>query len=386
MAKELAYVLITPYTIRKSRTGGIISRLISKLDLDFVGARMFAPSEEFVVEYVEQIRLTAKKGDDEIIELLCDYVKEHFAPHEKMHRRVMILLFKGENARKKVYDTVGSLKPGLRTGTSIRDTYSDYVLTHDGNVHYFEPAVIASSTSNGMENKLKLFAKYLRSEENIIDKELMSGENSDKRTLTIIKPDNWRYPSSRPGNIIDMLSSTGLRIIGCKLYHMSVEEALEFYGPVKGVLREKLSENIGLRAKNVLEREFNIKLNDPDINLLTKRVGIDYADDQFAKIVEFMCGIRPDECPEEDIPKPGKVKCLILIYQGENAVDKIRNVLGPTDPTKAPWGTVRRDFGTDVMVNTAHASDSYENAQREMRIVKIERNDFTKVIDEFYKK
>ena len=61
-----------------------------------------------------------------------------------------------------------------------------------------------------------------------------------RRTLVIIKPDNWRYPSSRPGNIIDMLSRTGLRIVGCKLYRMSVEEALEFYGPVKNALREKL--------------------------------------------------------------------------------------------------------------------------------------------------
>ena len=71
---------------------------------------------------------------------------------------------------------------------------------------------------------------------------------------------------------------------------------------------------------------------------------------------------------------PGKVKCMILVYEGENSVAKIRDVLGPTDPLKAPGGTVRREFGTNVMVNTAHASDSAENAKREMGIIKISEN------------
>ncbi len=64
-------------------------------------------------------------------------------------------------------------------------------------------------------------------------------------------------------------------------------------------------------------------------------------------------------------------------------MNKIREVLGPTDPTKAPGGTVRRDFGSNVMVNTAHASDSPENAQREMKIVKIVSNDFCNIIKNY---
>ena len=51
MAVELSYVLFTPYTIRKSRTGGIISRLISRTGLDLVAARMFAPSKELAEKY-----------------------------------------------------------------------------------------------------------------------------------------------------------------------------------------------------------------------------------------------------------------------------------------------------------------------------------------------
>ena len=41
--EELSYAIITPYTMRKSRTGGIIARLISRTGLDLVAARMFAP-------------------------------------------------------------------------------------------------------------------------------------------------------------------------------------------------------------------------------------------------------------------------------------------------------------------------------------------------------
>jgi nucleoside diphosphate kinase len=74
---------------------------------------------------------------------------------------------------------------------------------------------------------------------------------------------------------------------------------------------------------------------------------------------------------------------MVLIYEGENAVEKIRDVLGPTDPTKAPGGTVRREFGHDVMINTAHASDSPDNAKREMKIVKIQKNDCGKIMTEF---
>jgi nucleoside diphosphate kinase len=73
---------------------------------------------------------------------------------------------------------------------------------------------------------------------------------------------------------------------------------------------------------------------------------------------------------------------MIVIYEGENAVSKIRDVLGPTDPLKAPDGTVRREFGSNVMVNTAHASDSVESYEREKAIVKIEENSLVSIIRE----
>jgi nucleoside diphosphate kinase len=57
-------------------------------------------------------------------------------------------------------------------------------------------------------------------------------------------------------------------------------------------------------------------------------------------------------------------------------------VLGPTDPSKAPPGSIRREFGSTIMVNAAHASDSPENAKREMGIVNIGENNFSQIIEE----
>jgi nucleoside diphosphate kinase len=69
-----------------------------------------------------------------------------------------------------------------------------------------------------------------------------------------------------------------------------------------------------------------------------------------------------------------------------NAVAKIRDVLGPTDPSKAPPGSIRREFGSTIMVNAAHASDSPENARREMGIVNVGENNFRQIIEETYGK
>lgn len=57
---------------------------------------------------------------------------------------------------------------------------------------------------------------------------------------------------------------------------------------------------------------------------------------------------------------------MVLILQGEKAVDRIRDLLGPTDSAEAPKGTIRGDMGTGKMENIAHASDSVENAKAEI--------------------
>ncbi|MEM3402914.1 MAG: nucleoside-diphosphate kinase [Candidatus Hadarchaeales archaeon] len=57
-----------------------------------------------------------------------------------------------------------------------------------------------------------------------------------------------------------------------------------------------------------------------------------------------------------------------MIIEGEVAVKKMRELIGPTDPAKAPKGTIRGDFGESITKNIIHAADSPENAEREAKI------------------
>src|SRR6185312_11955467 len=103
-AEELSYVIVTPYSIRKSRTGGILARLISRTGLDLVAARMFAPSAELVEKYAASI------------------VNER------------------------------------TSGETIRDTYGDYVADANGQVTYFEPGVLAPPDAGAARADLLLWS------------------------------------------------------------------------------------------------------------------------------------------------------------------------------------------------------------------------------------
>jgi hypothetical protein len=109
-----------------------------------------------------------------------------------------------------------------------------------------------------------------------------------------------------------------------------------------------------------------------------------YGDNQFYQIIQFMTGCWGAGLVPEKKAQPGVERCLILVYAGVDAVNKIRNILGPTDPSKAQPGSVRREFGQDIMVNAAHASDSVENAIREMQIVKPEQDTIRSWVDRYY--
>jgi nucleoside-diphosphate kinase len=63
----------------------------------------------------------------------------------------------------------------------------------------------------------------------------------------------------------------------------------------------------------------------------------------------------------------GSRPVLVAVLQGENVIARVRELLGPTDSTKAPKGTIRGDYGTDVTVNICHASDSPESAAVEIK-------------------
>jgi nucleoside diphosphate kinase len=395
--EELSYILATPYTIAKSRTGGVISRLLSRLDLELVGAQIFAPTSALAEQYAASLESytpdhPAEKGLPPAGTLLAGYVRENFMPSGGRRHRVLLMLFRGVDACRKLSDVAGALYqenrgPESLTGETIRDTYADLILDHErnGQVRYFEPAVMTPRNQETAIRNMRIFADFMANEPNLIRNMKYPDPEKIERTLVIIKPDNWQFASSRPGTIIDMFSRTGLRIIGCKVQRMSVAQALDFYGPVKNVLRDKLSPVFGKKAVSTLEREFGIGVSEDIRREITNTFGVYYAEDQFGQIVEFMSGLRPEQCPVDEQHNPGKVKSMVLVYEGENAVEKIRNVLGPTDPTKAPGGTVRREFGSNIMVNTAHASDSPESAEREMKILGIEDNNCGIVMKDYLK-
>src|SRR5438094_147198 len=248
-SEQLAYAIVTSYSMRKSRTGGILGRLISRTGLDLVGGRMFAPGAELTKRYADT----------------------------------------------------------LVTETDPRDR------------------AVSSPPATQIE-----------------------------KTLVLIKPDNFRFPNLRPGGVIEVFSRTGLSIIGFKVHQMSVAQAEEFYGPVLPVLEKKLGPKSG--------RE------------------------NWESIIEFMAGKKPSECHSDERDAPGTEKSIAIVYQGVDAVRKIRDVLGPTDPAKAPPGSIRKEFGQTIMVNAAHASDSVENAKREMAIIRVEENNFKPLIENFYRR
>jgi nucleoside diphosphate kinase len=387
MSQQLAYVVVTPYSLYKSRTGGILSRLITRTGLDLVGIRMFAPGSELVKAYAETIVSAHDPQDRKIQELLREYVLQNLSPDPKTNqrRRVMMLLFRGDEAVRKVRSVVGNLTPNRRGGETIRDTYSDLILDDAGNVRYFEPAVLASPNVEEAEKKLKLWAKYSDSDGGILENVISySPSEAAERTLVLIKPDNFKFATGRPGNVIDFFSRTGLFIVGAKILRMSTAQAMEFYGPVREFLRAKLKEGVGAKTKELIEKEFGFKVPPTEQKALGEILGPLQGDSQFDNIVRFMSGHAPGEIPQADWEKPGTEKCIALVYEGVGAVNKIRDVLGPTDPSKAPPGSIRREFGSTIMVNAAHASDSPDNAKREFNIVKPGENNFKHVIEEVY--
>jgi nucleoside diphosphate kinase len=390
MPQQLAYVFLTPYSLYKSRNGGILSRLISRTGLDLAAMRMFAPSAELVKEYAETIVSAQDTQDRKIQELLRQYILENLSPDPKTgrRRRVMALVFRGDDAVRKVRSVVGNLSPDRRGGETIRDTYSDLIIDeHDGHVRYFEPAVLAAPNVQEAEIKLKLWARYSDSDGGLLENVIAYSPNeTPERSLVLIKPDNFNFATGRPGNVIDFFSRTGLFVVGVKVLHMSTAQAMEFYGPVREILRAKLKDGVSEKAKNILEKEFSFKIPPAGQKALGDILGPLQGDSQFDNIVRFMSGHAPGEIPEADWNKPGTQKCIAIVYEGVGAVNKIRDVLGPTDPSKAPPGSIRREFGSTIMVNAAHASDSPENARREFGIVKPGENNFKQVVEETYGK
>lgn len=237
-----------------------------------------------------------------------------------------LLVFRGENAAAKLSSAVGS-----------KDVAGSVVaMLGDGMV----------SSAKADADVLSDLQKFAAAQSDTLVAPAPAGA---ERSLVLVKPDNFQFPGMRPGAIMDVFARTGLPLIAMKVHHMSVAQGMEFYGPVLDVLTEKFGAGPG--------RE------------------------HWEKIVEFMSGSKPSGVPAEKHGEPGTAKILALVYEGPDAIVKIRAVLGPTDPAKAPPGTIRKEFGTNIMVNAAHASDSPENATREIGIVQVGDNSLKRFVE-----
>jgi len=222
MNTELTYVVITPYSLVKSRTGNIIARLMSFSGCDLVGVRVIRPSNEFVDQYIKRLK---KLGIDSKLEkALVEYIDQNLRRENILGQtnRCLFLLFEGENAVDRIYDVVGELTTETESEAirgTIRGTYCDYITTPDGTVRYFEPAVLVPTNINYARNVLELFAQLGFNDSGIYE-ECAEGQT----TMVILKPDNFFKHSVRPGNMIDMFAKTGLRIVGARMIRMSAAQ------------------------------------------------------------------------------------------------------------------------------------------------------------------
>ncbi len=384
MAKQLGYVLINPYTIRKSRTGGVINRLLSWGRLNLVAARIFSPSEELVKKYAK-VMLASHQADNKIVKEIEKYLFVNYLPQKGSDflPRVILLLFEGENAIEEIKKVVGHITK-VSIGETIRGTYGDYI-EEGGKIKYFEPAVLIGMDKEEVEEELKVWANYSKKDRGILRGVISyPPEIKPQETLVLIKPDSFQELSSKAGNIIDRFSQTGLFIIGAKVIQMGVEQAENFYEPIKERLTEKMKRALCQEIRIFLKEKFDFTFPEETEEKIAEELKVYKAQHEFNKIIKFMSGRNPKTTPLEDKKKSGLEKCLALIYEGKDAVCKIRKVLGETNPDEAAPGTVRKDFGQDIIKNGAHASDSKESAERELKIINIEKDEIAPLVKKYY--
>jgi len=128
-----------------------------------------------------------------------------------------------------------------------------------------------------------------------------------ERSLVLIKPDAMERGLG--GTIIGRLQQQGLRLLALKMLHVD---------------------------EDLAKRHYAIHEDKPFFN----------------DLVEYITSTPIIAC----------------VFEGEGAIEKIRRIMGATDPAKAEAGTIRADFGLDIQKNATHASDSDENARKEIEL------------------
>jgi nucleoside diphosphate kinase len=370
----------------KSRTGNIIARLMSFSGCDLVGVRMMRPSDEFVDEYMRRVKSLGIEA--KIEHALVDYIDQNLRRENILGQtnRCLFLLLAGENAVERVYDVVGKLTTEAESEAmrgTIRGTYCDFITNPDGTIRYFEPAVLVPTNLKYAKTNLELFAELGFNDSGIYE-ESAEGET----TLVILKPDNFFKHSVRTGNMIDMFSKTGLRIVGARVIRMSAAQGEAFYGFLRGTFKRKLKKQVAEKIKERICGLFGFDITDEEYNAMAALINETNAEYEFSQIVQYLTGIDPNSVAPEDREKPGIHRSLALLYRGYSAVGKIRGRLGESDPAKAAAGTIRSDFGQSILQNAAHASDSVQRAIHERKIIGLYDNagdDCAKIITKWLK-
>ena len=376
VSDQLAYALITPYSLLKSRTGGIIGRLLAQAKLELAAARMYSFSDAFVDAY-KQV-LCAPETDPVFRQAWHGYIDQWLRPNNARGflPRCMLMLLRGPNAIEHLRNEVIGNFTEQPVGDTIRGTYGDLIRDEQGGIRYFEPAVITAPRDDLNNAHLKLLADHATSDGGVLTGRIKYDAGRPEVALVMLKPDNFERRSRRPGNIIDTFSLTGLRIVGAKLFNMTVAQGEEFYGPLRGIFVQRLKGNITQLVHERLQDAFAFPFAMADAEFLADHLAERNAMAEFNRIVEYMTGVDPDDVADPaEKATASRAKCLALLYEGPDAIEKIRRALGSTDPTKAEPGTVRSDFGRDLMRNGAHASDSPANALRERKIVGMEKTE-----------
>jgi len=368
--QELTYALITPYSLYKSRTGGIIGRLLGQAKLDLVDLRMFIFSDAFVDRFIKAI---CPEGTDPVVRRAWhDYLDRNLRISNSWHYapRCMVLLFRGADAvRHLKEDVIGSFTEAP-TGDTIRGTYGDFIRDPDGAIRHFEPAVITGPTRPLALQHLRLLADAHDADGGILtDRVTYDAPESIQTTLVILKPDDFELRSRRPGNVIDVISRTGLKIVGARLLPMSVEMAEQLYGPRRDEFATTLKSHVARHVYGRLHDAFPFPVTMADAETISDLLAERNAAAEFARIVQYMTGIDPDEIAPDNGDHAGRTWCLAMLYQGPGAIEKVRDVLGGVHPIKVEAGPYQSEFAKNLVRNGAHSSESADAALRERAIV-----------------
>lgn len=130
---------------------------------------------------------------------------------------------------------------------------------------------------------------------------------------------------------------------------MAVETTLILFKP--DAVEKKLVGTVLARFENAGFRIRGLKMMALTGELLAEHYSHIADKPFFPEIVDFM----------------SRTPVVALALEGEDVIAKVRDLLGPTDSRKADKGTIRGDFGEDMMINVCHASDSPESAAAELK-------------------